>query len=60
VASLPGFSGKLQTDSGASLPGIGGKFGPDYAQVSLKPTPKRLWQVHSVVVTKFLIFDYLY
>ena len=29
---MPGFSGKLQTDSGASLPGIGGKFGPDYAK----------------------------
>ncbi len=31
MASLPRFSGKLQTDSGASLPGIGGKFDPDYA-----------------------------
>lgn len=28
---MPGFSGKLQTDSDASLPGIGGKFAPDYA-----------------------------
>ena len=34
MASLPGFSGKLQTDLGASLPGIGGKFAPDYAPLA--------------------------
>jgi len=33
VATLPGFRCKLQTDSGASFPGIGGKFGPDYASI---------------------------
>ena len=33
---MPGISGKLQTDCLASLPGIGGKFAPDYASFALE------------------------